>query len=266
MINYISKDVAITELELYLKTIEEDDIGYYVPTKNIEKYIFTGTFNFDNLLKKYITETNKLLEFYCDDELFTLKDDEKIWNVCILNNEMFFENIFVLKNIIFINLSRILDIVEFSMNNKNYNNMDTDFIKELIRSRIYIIQYYNFEDWKLHIEQYNDCHIVKKSNFITNNKLKILKNINISFMDNFYCLHGNNSNIFNYIIVKNVEDKQNSTNENDIIKYAPFYNVHIIKTNENIIDYDDILGINLFDNFVDYFESYNMEIVKHIFN
>ena len=49
MINYIFKNVAIEKLNNYLKTIDKEEICYYIKTQNIEKYIFTNTFNFYNL-------------------------------------------------------------------------------------------------------------------------------------------------------------------------------------------------------------------------
>ena len=223
---------------------------YYIKTSDIDKYIYSNTFNFNNILKKYITEINRLLEYYFDSDLFLLNKETKKWNICIVNDEIFFENIFVLEKIVFIRFSKIIDIYE------NYSkNMDTEFLREMMIARIYNIQYYNFDKWKLHIEINNNCKIVKKTNFIKNNEFKILKNINISFMDNYYCLHGDIE--YNYIIVKSIIDSN--------IKYLPYYDTRAIKINEYIIDFDEIIGINLFDNFTDYFEAYNMEIVNTIF-
>ena len=75
-------------------------------------------------------------------------------------------------------------------------------------------------------------------------------------MDNYYCIYGDNNN-FNYIIVKNIIDSN--------VKYLPYYDTRAIKINEHIIDFDEIIGINLFDDFTDYFETYNLEIVNTIF-
>ena len=251
MINYVLKDDVVKKLNNYLKTIEKDEIGYYIKTENIEKYIYSNTFNFSNILKKYIIIVNELLENNFNNELFLLNDENKKWNISIVHDEIFFENIFVLENIIFIRFSKIIDIIENSV-----KNINIDFLKEMVKARIYTIQYYNFEKWKLHIEKNNNCIIVKKINFIKNNEFKILKNINTSFLDDYYCIHGEDNDI-NYIIVKNIIDSN--------IKYLPYYNTKIIKVNENIIDFDEIIAVDIFDNFIDYFEEYNIEIINNIF-
>ena len=249
MINYISNVIAIEELNKYLNTIKKEERCYYLE-KNVEEYMFSGIFNFSNLLKKYFTKIEELLKYYCDSDLLTLKDNEKIWNVCIIKEEMFSKNIFVLKDIIFINLSKILDVVNFS-----FTNINIGFIKELMEARIYMIQYYNFEKWKLYIEEHNNCNIIKKNNFILNNELKIYKNINISFMDEYFCVHGNE---FEYIIIDTIEDNN--------FKYSPFFDVKVIKVNEFIIDFDEIIGVDTSSFITNYFEEYNFELVNYIFD
>ena len=139
MINYVLKDDAVKKLNNYFKTIEKEEIGYYIKTENIEKYIFTNTFNFSNILKKYIIIVNELLETNFNNELFLLNDENKKWNICIVKDEIFFENIFVLENIIFIRFSKIIEIIENSL-----KNINIDFLREMGSARIYTIQYYNF--------------------------------------------------------------------------------------------------------------------------
>ena len=78
----------------------------------------------------------------------------------------------------------------------------------------------------------------------------------MSFIDDYYCIHGEDNNI-NYIIVKNIIDSN--------IKYLPYYNTKLIKINDNIIDFDEIIAVDIFDSFIDYFEEYNIEIINSIF-
>ena len=134
-----------------------------------------------------------------------------------------------------------------------YQKLDNVFIDKLMKLKLYSIQYYNFYNCKNYIEKNNNCKFIKKNNFILNNELLILKDINTSFLDEYYCVFGEK---FEYIIVKNII-KNN-------IKYLPYYEYSVIKVNENIIDFDEIIGIDLFEFFNNYFEEYNNIIIKSI--
>ena len=85
MINYISKKEGVEKLKEYFKTIDSEQHDYYIKTSDIDKYIYSYTFNFHNILKKYITEINKLLEYYFDSDLFLLNTEgwmsstERLW-------------------------------------------------------------------------------------------------------------------------------------------------------------------------------------------
>jgi hypothetical protein len=251
MINYISQDNVIIEIKKYINTLKEEEIEYYMLSPDIEKYIFKNTFNFKNLLKKYIIKINQLLNCY-DSELFILDGCKNNWNLCIINDGLFFEDIFVLKNIIFIRFSKIIDIVELRLKKE----LNIDFIEKLMKSRIYVIQYYNFYKWIEHIENNNNCKIVKKINFIQNNDFCILKDINISFMDNYYCIFGED---IEYIIVNKIIN----SGDNDS-KYFSYYDTKIIKVNDNIIDFDEIIENVNIENFTNYFKEYNDSIIENI--
>lgn len=231
MLINISKPNAVSIMERYFEDIKHRNYYLNDSDKNISEYISSQPQNYINLVERYI---------HYIDEVFNRIDDIKFkspnnyWKCVLVEDGIFFDNIFTIEDIIFIKKSKLLEIYTmFDLNN--------DFIIELVNARLNTLFYINFGLWKEYIENNNSYKIMDIINYKLEYNFEIYKNIEYSFMDKFFVIYENQ-----YVFVDKVVDT--------IVKFCPYYDKKIfrIEIQDNTIklheeENNDYFNINPFD-------------------
>ena len=228
MLYSFSKENALILLNDYLKST---NIKFYISNTNINlsEYINFDHITYHNLLSKYTEDIDNKLEYYNNDEKFNITTN---WSYILFEDGLFFDNIFVIKNVMFIR-RKLLNTLLYK------NNLDNEFLKELFHNRINVIFYTNFELWKPFIEENYLCKILYVKNYIIDDEKMIYKNTKSSFLNDYLITYSN----INYTFINKVVST--------VLEYSPFYDkflykiqfddnkIHLIKEEINDVSYID---------------------------
>ena len=192
--------------------INEDEKKYYFEDKkDINKYILK---NYDdNIINNYFIRYYEIINEYImvNTNLMIALNNRK-WFVVLFKNGLYFEDIFNINDIIFININMINEINKIEINN--------NFLMCLAVSKLNTLYYNNLDycinDFNM---KTNNIKFLKKDNYVFDNEI-------IEFKD-FSLIH-----LKDYIFIYNIGNEY-YTIKNKILKssgdYCPYYEDEVYK-------------------------------------
>jgi len=205
--NLISKKEGINVIKKFYQKMKVDDINYYLNTNliKVSDYIENAIiepkdFELSNLLNSYFK--------ICKEKLFNLNNkliNFKKINICITKEKVYWDDIFTLGNIIFINYPILIEI--FYKSEINYNSLsevfvtdqgiyDIDLIKKLFKSMLFIGINNNLESWKDYISMQFNCDVLYKNDITYQFKpdVKTFLNPNTNFASDIFFISYSDDN------------------------------------------------------------------------
>ena len=192
--------------------INEDEKKYYLEDKkDIKEYILK---NYDEkIINNYFIRYYEIINEYImvNTNLMITLNNRK-WFVVLFKNGLYFEDIFNINDIIFINIKMINEINKREINNNFLINLAFSKLNTLYYNNLnYCIYDFNMKE--------SNVKILKKDNYIFNNDI-------IEFKD-FSLIH-----LKDYIFIYNIRNEY-YTLKNKILKssvdYCPYYEDEIYK-------------------------------------
>jgi len=248
-LNYeiISKEESKNNIINYFKNLDHTKLSYYINTN-----LPTDLVNFveENIYDEEDIELSYFLNEYITlaiNKYATLRRpiyDKNIINsikISFITDLIYFEDIFVLDDIIYINYSyikRVFELVEYTgyknmdqvyiYNNKVY---DKNLLKRLLKSIIYILQNKNSTTWLIELSEKYRYFLIDKEEINSIEILdKILLDINTSFLDNKIIVYEINNKLYcNLRIIVS----------NSYCNYSPYYENILFELIYNIDDKGD---------------------------
>jgi hypothetical protein len=240
-----SKNETLEILTNYFRKFEIKELGYYLEnykSETIPKFLKANVYDPEDIeLLNFLNEhlnivIHKVFQITTPYNLkrFPIKLSFK-------TNSIYWDEIFVIENTIFISypyLIKIFEKIEYNeyksveevylYNDKIY---DLELMKKLGESIYYVLQYLNLEYWQENFcEKYN-CSFVDKSNIKFKNKYNILKEPNTSFMNEKITVYWLYSGEIYTVINSICSD----------ISFSPYWEQKIIKLEYSNGQYTEIL-------------------------
>lgn len=238
MITLIDKKKSIEVLSNYLRKIKISEIPYYIDKPkdvSIPQFLESNVYEHEDIelsiffFEHFEIALKKIFMInYFDKNLIS---NLKI-NVSFVSNLLYWDDIFVIENTLFISNSYLIKIFE-RIEYKDYNKIndlyfnvnkiyDKNFIKKIINSIIYIIQFTNHHDWINNVKNKYNCDFVLKSNIKFKNNYKILLQPNNLFLSDKITIYPdyNNHNIY-FGVFESISSSS--------ILFSPYWNTKIIK-------------------------------------
>ena len=234
--NIISKKDSLSKLIEYFKNMDTEDIYYYInsSSKDIISFLESNIYEKDDIelinfvIKHLKIALNKYL--ILNKNLFTI--DVNNINISFISDLIYFEDIFVIHDVIYINYLYIKRVF-FNLEENKYSSMnevyihnnniyDNELIKLLFKNLIFLSQNKNKDLWISHIIKNNNlsCIMSDITNFIID--YDIIKNPSTSFTnDKIFIFNINNKNYCSLNII--VSNKG----------YSPYYDNKIYEINKN---------------------------------
>lgn len=261
-----TKSNSIKILSEYFRKFNINELKYYL---NMDNNINIPAFFSQNIYEPEDVELKNLLLshlkisiqkiFYIHTELNIITDPI---NISFVSNLIYWDDLFVIKNNIFIStqyLTKIFELIEYN-EYKDANNVylcenkiyDYILLKKLTISIYSILQNLNKNTWEDYICSKFHCQLVPLENITFINQYKILREFNNDFMQNNIVVYWMDSNniycSFNEIyskdntfspyweqkIIKLLYSSSNSTyTEIETINYIDFYKGNLQTSNTN---------------------------------
>jgi hypothetical protein len=235
--NIISKSESLNRLIEYFKSIDHADIYYYINTtsKDIISFLESNIYDLEDieLNNFFINHLKIALQNYLklDNNIFKIDYNSNI-KVSFISDLIYYEDTFVIKDVLYINYLYIKRVF-LDLENNKYSSMDDVYIddnniydngliKLLFKNLIYLSQNNNKDLWISHIIKDNNlfCFTSNINKFIINNN--IIKNPSTSFInDEIFIFNINNKNYCSLNII--VSNKG----------YSPYYDNKIYEINKN---------------------------------
>ncbi len=195
----ISKEDSLYNLVEYFKSIDIDDLYYYINTQSTDIIDFfeSNIYNEDDieLLNMVIDHLKIAFKKFLDLKSNIFKIDiNKSLKISFISDLIYFEDIFAINDVIYINymyIKRVFYDLEYDKYNKmddvyiyNNNKYDKGLIKLLFQNLIFLSQNKNYNLWIDYIlEKYKQIEIININKFLLNNN-KIIKNPSTSITNN----------------------------------------------------------------------------------
>ena len=219
----ISKNESLCNLINYFKNINNEDIYYYINTssKDIISFLESNIYDREDIeLSNFVINhlqiaLNKFLKL--NDDLFNIRYNNI--KISFITDLIYFEDIFVIKDVIYINYLYITRVF-YNLEENNYSNMndvyishdniyDKSLIKLLFKNLIFLSQNKNKDLWINKLENtFNLLNVIKLeviniNEFIIN--YPIIKNPStLTINDKIFLFKINNKN---YCILKIIVSK-----------------------------------------------------------
>jgi len=239
MLKLNNKKESLHILTNYFNKFNSCELGYYLEIENY-KNISIPNFLESNIYDSEDIELLNFLESYFKFALVKLFDKKILCEIkkisvkiSIVSDSIHWSNIFTIENTIFIKYKYLIDIFEKKEYNcyKSTNDIifysdkiyDLEFIEKIAESILYILQFLNCTDENKLENIFSNKHysIVDKSKINFINKYNILKDPNISFIDNKIIIYWSCDNkpctLINYIYSN--------------LSFAPYWETKIIELN-----------------------------------
>jgi hypothetical protein len=233
----IPKNESLYKLIEYFKSIEGDNIYYYINTnsKDIISFLESNIYDKDDIELFNMVRNHLKIAFRTFSNLvnniFKIDLNESI-KISFITDLIYYEDIFVIKDVIYINYSYIKRVF-FNLEENKYSSMnevcihnnniyDNELIKLLFKNLIFLSQNKNKDLWISHIIKDNNlsCFISDIDNFIID--YDIIKNPSTSFTnDKIFIFNINNKNYCSLNVI--VSNKS----------YSPYYDNKIYEINKN---------------------------------
>lgn len=240
-----SKDETLNILTTYFKKFDSNELPYYLninSSETIPNFLQLNIYDPEeieliNLLYEHLKiVTSKV--FYLTTPFNLKRFPIKL---SFITNSIYWEEIFVIEDTIFITYSylmRIFEKIEYNeyttVNDvyiKNNNIYDLELLKKLCESVYYIIQFLNFGIWEEYISEKNQCSFVDKSLINFKNKYTVLKEPNTSFINDkitvYWLDSGENYAVFNSICSN--------------LSFSPYWETKVVKLKYANGQYHEIL-------------------------
>lgn len=206
--NFIPKHEGTKNIKNFYQKMKADNIDYYINTKSlpISDYLDISVlepkdFELKNMLNQYLIICKEKLSGF-DNEF--VKYPNNI-SVCITEDKVFWDDIFTLKNIIYINYSKFIEV--YFKKETDYNSVsevyitengiyDMELIKQLFKSILYISMYNNIDSWIKKITLELNCDILYKNNinWASDSQINLFQNPNTDFISEFFIITYSNDN------------------------------------------------------------------------
>lgn len=246
-----TKSDGIEILSEYFRKIEVQELKYYLENnENLPIPIFFQTnvyepedVEFKNIFLKHLKIVMKKI-FYITTKLNMNRESI---HISFISNSIYWNNLFVIKNNIFVSLQYLISIFESIEYNKYtsvenvYINEDEIFdiklLKNISKCVYSILQNLNLNTWIDFIVSKFNCEIVPLTNIIFKNKYNFLREPNIEYMQNKIIIYwGDYKNIYGTFNSIYSKDKSFSPYwEQKIIKLSYCY-INNIYTEIELID------------------------------
>ena len=231
----IPKNESLYKLIEYFKSIEREDIYYYINTnsKDIINFLELNIYDEDdielfNIIQNHLKIALKTFSSLMN-SIFKIDLNESI-KISFITDLIYFEDIFVIKDVIYINYSYIkrvffnLEENRYSSMNEVYiqnnNKYDKELIKLLFQNLIFLSQNKNYNLWIDYILQnYKEIKMIDIDRLLLNNKL--IKNPSTSVINNKIFIFKINNK---YYCSLNIIISNKS--------YSPYYEGKIFEINE----------------------------------
>lgn len=209
MFKLINKNESLEKLSKYFKKFDINELCYYLDNYNgesISTFLESNIYESDeieliNFLKRYLKIiTNKI--FYLTTPLNLKRTPIKL---SFVTNSIYWDDIFVIEETIFISYQYIIKIFDkietndyksiddiyfcediYFDENENENNneqiFDMGLLKKLCENLYYVLQFLNLDSWLNHMNDKCKYCFVDKSNINFKNNYIILKEPNASFI------------------------------------------------------------------------------------
>lgn len=206
--NYVPKQEGIRNIKNFYQKMKTDNIDYYINTKSLSiadyldnTIIEPKDFELKNMLNQYLIMCKEKLSGF-DNEF--IKYPNNIL-VCMTKDKVYWDDVFTLKNIIYINYSKLVEI--FYKKETDYNSVsevyitengiyDMELVKQLFKSIIYTSMYNNLDTWIKKITLQLNCDILYKNNITweSDSQINLFQNPNTDFISEFFIITYSNDN------------------------------------------------------------------------
>jgi hypothetical protein len=231
----ISKNESLCNLINYFKSMNNEDIYYYINTssKDIISFLESNIYDREDIeLSNFVVNhikiaLNKFLRL--NNDLFNIKYDNI--KISYISDLIYFEDIFIIKDVIYINYLYIKRVF-YDLEENNYSSMndvyishdniyDKTLIKMLFKNLIFLSQNKNTDLWINKLENtFNLLEIIDINEFIIN--YPIIKNPStLKINDKIFLFKINNKN---YCTLKIIVSNKS---------YSPYYDNKIFEANKN---------------------------------
>jgi len=245
-LNYeiISKEESKNNIINYFKNLDHNKLSYYINTilpTDIVNFVEENIYDEEDIELSYFLNEYIILAISKYRTLRRPIYDQNILNsikISFITDLIYFEDIFVLDDVIYINYSyikRVFELVEYTgyknmdqvyiYNNKVY---DKNLLKQLLKSLIYILQNKNSNTWIREIYERYRYFLIDKDEIKSIEILdKILLDINTSFLDNKIVVYEFNNKL--YCNLRMIVSNSNCN-------YSPYYESILFELVYNIND------------------------------
>lgn len=234
MFELIEKDESLIILEDYLKNFSIRDLTYYLnnyKNNTIIDFLKENIYEPEDiqltcLLKEHLNIVISKI-FYLTTPLNLIRSPIKI---SFITDLIFWNDIFVINDTIFINYSyliRVFDNIELNLYkdanqvyiNKQGQIFDIELLKKLCISVYNVLQCLNYDSWiDFILTKYNNCCFVPISNIIFDKDYDIVINPNTNFISDQICVYWIGNKIYGVF-----------DNITSILSYSPYYETIIIE-------------------------------------
>ncbi len=244
MFRFNSKNETIDILKKYFQQFNPNELVYYLDNNNkipIPQFLESNIYDPEDIeLKNLFIEHFKIAYekvFYLTTPLNISRSPI---NFSFITNSIYWSDLFVISNTIFISYSYLIKIFD-KIENNNYTSIsdiyikenkifDLDFLKKIAQCLFCIIQYLNFDYWEDFICDKYNCCFIEESEIKFKNKYKILQDPNYSFIQNKLTVYWLNSGKIYTVI--------NSICSN--LSYSPYWEKKIIELKYNNGIYEEV--------------------------
>ncbi len=200
--NFVPKHEGIRNIKNFYQKMKVENTDYYINTKSLpisdyleDSVLEPKDFELKNMLNQYLIICKDKLSGF-DNEFIQYPNNIL---VCITKDKVFWDDIFTLKNIIYINYSKLIEI--FYKKETDYHSVsevyitdngiyDMEMIKQLFKSIIYISMYKNLDSWIKKITLELNCDILYKNNinWDSDSQINLFQNPNTDFASEFFII------------------------------------------------------------------------------